>query len=458
MRSGWWLKATAETSQVVMSCRGVRPLALVVAMVASILPLLSACAATLERSARPSPAPPAILGQDWGRTTQVVERPEEAFASNDPQYLVPVGSGRSGHPTHFPGQAMMADVVRTSSGYVSVGYVYPGWHPIAWTSSDGEVWGLHRLGDTDFTFPVASAVDAGGHIVAVGRSGPKPIAWTSPDGATWAEHVVPTLGTDDLPERMTAVVAGPGGFLAGGSVGPETLGRHARFWRSTDGSAWTPVRDDASAFSDAEVRSIVRVASGYVAVGLLGEAVRPTGSVAWTSPDGEHWTRVDAPDLRTGRAVSLVVTPEGGLLAVGTGLDQEEALVWTSPDGHTWTRAPGEASRRHDGTIRMNDVTVIGDLFVAVGDYATLQYATMIVWTSSDGLHWEKAHEVPVFQQSEAYAVTSGPVPGPDGSPTTGLIAVGSFGNPDNYIPTVWLSPAHEAPRRRRRRPVIRRG
>ena len=83
-------------------------------------------------------------------------------------------------------------------------------------------------------------------------------------------------------------------------------------------------------------------APGYVAVGLTGEAVRPTGSVAWTSPDGEHWTRVEAPALKNGRAVSLVVTPQGGLLAVGAGLDQEEALVWTSPDGRTWTQVPGE--------------------------------------------------------------------------------------------------------------------
>jgi hypothetical protein len=385
----------------------------------------------------------AVLGQDWGRTTEVVERPEEAFASNDPRYLLPEGSGRSGHPTHFPGQAMMADVLRGPSGYVSVGTVYPGWHPVSWTSSDGEIWELHRFGTVDFTFPVASAMSADGLIVAVGRSGAKPIAWTSPDGATWTERLVPVLGTADERERMTAVVAGPDAFVAGGSVGPETLGRHARFWRSTDGSTWTPVADDANAFADAEVRSIVWTGSRYVAVGLLGDAFRPTGSVAWTSPDGEHWTLVDAPALKTGRTVSLVVTPQGGLLAVGAGLDQEEALVWRSPDGRSWTQVPGEASRRHAGTIRMNDVTVMNGLYVAVGDYAVLQYATMIVWTSTDGLHWEKAHEVPVFQQSEAYAVTSGPVPGPDGSPVPGLVAVGSYGNPDNYIPTVWLSPAH---------------
>lgn len=426
-----------------MSVRRLRPVVLATAVAASSLPLLWACGATLDRSAPPSPSAAAVLGQDWGRTTEVVERPEEAFASNDPEYLVPVGSGRSGHPTHFPGQAMMADVVRAAGGYVSVGSVYPGWHPVAWTSSDGEQWLLHRFGEVDFTFPVASAVGADGLIVAVGRSGAMPVAWTSTDGAAWTERTVPTLGTADERERMTAIVGGPGGFLAGGSVGPETLGRHARFWRSADGSTWTPVPDDPTAFADAEVRSIVRLGSGYVAVGLLGEAVKPTGSVAWTSPDGEHWTRVDAPALKTGRSVSVVVTPLGGLLAVGTGLDQEEAVVWTSPDGRTWTQVPGEESRRHDGTIRMNDVSVMDGLFVAVGDYATLQYATMIVWTSTDGLHWQKAHEVPVFQQSEAYAVTSGPVPGQDGSPVPGLVAVGSFGNPDNYIPTVWLSPAH---------------
>jgi photosystem II stability/assembly factor-like uncharacterized protein len=242
---------------------------------------------------------------------------------------------------------------------------------------------------------------------------------------------------------MTTVTAVADGFVAGGSVGPETLGRHARFWHSTDGSTWSPLPDDAAAFADAEVRSIVTFGSGLVAVGLLGTGVKPTGSVAWTSPDGERWTRVDAPDLRQGRAVSLVVGPDGGLVAVGADLGQTEALAWTSPDGRTWTRAPGEASRRYAGTIRMNDVTVAGGLLIAVGDYNSLQYATMIAWSSSDGIHWTKAVEVPVFQQSEPYGMAVGSVPSPDGTTIPGVVVVGSFGNPDDYIPTVWLSPSH---------------
>ena len=95
---------------------------------------------------------------------------------------------------------------------------------------------------------------------------------------------------------MTTVIAVPDGFLAGGSVGPETLARHARFWHSTDGLAWTAVADDATAFNDAEVLGIATFGQGFVAVGPTGEVT--TGSVAWTSPDGEHWTRIDAPDLR----------------------------------------------------------------------------------------------------------------------------------------------------------------
>ncbi len=336
----------------------------------------------------------------------------------------------------------MADIARAPAAYVSVGYVSPGWHPVAWTSPDGESWSVHRLGETGYTFVLAVAIGADGTIVAVGRSGPRPVAWTSRDGASWTEHPVPVLGTAGTAERMSAVVAAPGGFLAGGSIGPETGSRHARFWRSADGSAWNPVPDDAAGFADAEVRSIVRTATSYVAVGLRGTAGHPTGSVAWTSADGERWTRVDSADLRTGQTASLVVGPDGGLVAVGADLERREALVWTSPDGLTWTRAPGETSRRFGGFIQMTDVTLAGRTFIAVGQSSSLQRPTVMAWVSSDGIHWTAAPEVPAFEQSEAYGVAAGPVPSLDKTQSSGVVAVGAFGIPDDYIPTAWLSPA----------------
>ena len=379
-----------------------------------------------------TPSGPAVLGIDWGRAASV-GRPEEAFAAATPG---PPGASddeiRSGHPQHFPGQAIMADVARLPSGrLVSVGYVYPGWHPQAWTSDDVSTWTLQPMGTTEFTFPVALAVGKGG-VVAVGRSGSSPLAWTSPDGAAWASHPVRILGGGSVAERMTTVIAAPAGFVAGGSVGPELFERRARFWTSADGVAWQPVADDASAFANAEVRAIARFGDGYVAVGVVGTAQQITGSVAWTSPDGRAWTRVDAPDLGLGRTISVVVAPGGGLVAVGSDLNEHEALAWTSPDGRSWTIAPGEASRQYHGKIRFTDATVVDGELLGIGNYVGLQRGTAISWVSTDGRAWQKSRSAPVMEGGELYAVVpAGP----------GAVAVGSFDAPDNYIPTVWFSP-----------------
>jgi len=288
------------------------------------------------------------------------------------------------------------------------------------------------MGTTEFTFPVALAVGPTGTIVAVGRTGTAPIAWTSSDGRTWTPHAVPVLGDGAIAERMTTVVATPDGFLAGGSIGPELFDRRARFWRSSDGATWSPVADDATTFADSEVRAIAPVAGGYVAVGLVGSVQRITGSVAWTSPDGRSWTRIDAADLGRGRAVALSAAPFGGVVAVGSDLEEHEAYAWLSPDGRSWTLAPGEPSRQYPGKVRMTDVTVVGAELIGVGNYVGLQRGTASSWVSSDGVHWQQARSAAVQEQGEFYAVTPG---GP------GIVTVGSYGAPDDYIPTVWLSP-----------------
>ena len=385
----------------------------------------------------PSIAGAPVLGIDWGRADDVA-RPEEAFALPSPgqSFAFSLGGNRSGHPLHFPGQAMMADVVVLPSGRLAaVGYVYPGWHPTSWTSDDGgRTWALQPIADTEFTFPVAMAVGADGDLVAVGRSGSVPLAWTSADGTAWEPHRVATTGDGSVPERMTAVAAAPdGGFVAGGSVGPELFERHARFWRSADGVEWEPVADDVDAFADAEVRAIIRFGDEYVATGVTGSVQDITGSVSWTSPDGVTWTRVDDPALTAGRAVALAEAPTGGLVAVGSDRTEDEALAWVSPDGRSWTLAPSEPSRQFHGKVRMTDVTVVGDELIAVGNYVGLQRGTATSWVSRDGLSWEKANDAPVQQQAELYAVVpAGP----------GVVSVGSFGAPDDYIPIVLLSPA----------------
>ena len=371
------------------------------------------------------PSGPPLLGIDWARATSV-EAPKNY--PEDPTY-------NGVHPMlRIPGQAMVVDVTALAAGgFVAVGYVPPDWIPAAWTSSDGLTWSLHFMGTTTFTFPVSVAVGADGTAVAVGRSGTLPVAWTSADGVAWTEHVVPVLGGDGVAERMTTIVAGKGRYLAGGSVGPELFERHARFWTSSDGATWKPIPDDPAAFANAEVRSITTVGDGFVAVGVVGTAQKPSGAVAWTSPDGSSWTRVDDPSFADGIAVSVVPAPFGGLVAVGSDVARRDAVAWTSPDGRRWTRAPNEASREHSGGFAwMTDVVAIGDAVIGIGDYQGLQRGTATSWVSRDGLAWAQSRSAPVQEQGEFYAITPG---GP------GAIVVGSFGAPDSYVPTVWLSP-----------------
>jgi hypothetical protein len=393
----------------------------------AIATLAVAIAACNSHSPTTKPSAPAVLGIDWGRAASV-ERPANYEETVSPSYV-----GK--HPIlRIQGQATPIDLTALpGGGFVAVGYAPPDWVPFAWTSADGDRWAIHPMGSTEFTFPVAVATGGDGMVVAVGRSGREPVAWTTVDGVTWDRHGVAILGDDGVPERMTAVAAGPNGFIAGGSVGPELAERHARFWQSADGVTWEPAADDTAVFHDAEVRSIVPFQGGYLAVGVVGTVQDPPGSVAWISLEGSVWKRIDDTAFDGGVAVSVAVAPWGGLVAVGSTVDRRNAVVWTSADGLAWTRAPDEASRQHSGGFAwMTDVVAIGDLAIAVGDVQGLQRGTAESWISRDGRTWTMSNSAPVQEGAEFYAIIPG---GP------GALAVGAFGAPDSYVPEVWVTP-----------------
>lgn len=393
-------------------------------MIATIVGVALGCDSTAP-SAQPSGTP--VLGMDWGRAASV-ERPANYQETVSPSY-------QGVHPIlRFAGQAMMTDVMGLpEGGFVATGYVPPDWQPVSWTSADGATWSLHSMGTTEFTFPVALASGADGTVVAVGHSGGEPVAWTSVDGVAWQRQAIPVFGDGGIAERVMTVAAGPQGYVAAGSVGPELLDRHARFWTSADGIEWQPVPDDPVAFANAEVRAVTAFQDGFVAVGVLGTMQDRTGAVAWTSPDGVTWTRADDPAFDGGIAIAVVAAPFGGLVAVGSDLDRREAVAWTSPDGRSWTRAPGEPSRQYPGGyVWMTDVVAIGDAVIGIGEHQGLQRGTATSWISSDGRTWERARTAPVQEQGEFYAITPG---GP------GAIVVGSYGAPDSYLPTVWVTP-----------------
>jgi hypothetical protein len=335
------------------------------------------------------------------------------------------------HPGHFEGQAYMAAVARTPVGFVAVGYEWPGWHALSWRSADGSTWLLTDLGEGDGTF--MNAVAAGPSVlVAVGRDENAAAVWTSADdGACWTRARSPSF-EDPAHLRMDAVVAVPGGFLAGGSSGPDIGRRTARLWSSPDGRSWAPLSlPDAT---DARVTGIASAAGRTVVVGTRGTEREPGGSIVWVSDDGRTWRAVpSAPDLAAGLMVA-VAADGPGFVAVGTDGEQYQAIAWRGPDGMRWERISSPTFVYHDQKVRMTAVVAGPAGLVAVGNYLFgMQYGFARVWTASPaGDDWSVAPEVPSFGQGEMLGVAAD---------ARRVVAVGTFGAPDNYVPTVWVSP-----------------
>jgi hypothetical protein len=385
-----------------------------------------------EPSAAPTPEPTThVLGLDWGKADVVEAPPGDALATTTP-YKFP---GSLGHPQHYQGgQADLLDVASTRHGLVAVGFLDKDISADAWLSADGRTWA--RILD----FPAgegsqAVAVTDGPHgIVAVGRAGTHAASWRSDDGQTWEPAADGPALHAATQIQMTAVTGTADGYAAVGYLGSLAGPIEARFWWSPDGRDWTLVGTDADVEASRAVAIVAAPDGGLVAVGATGDAKNADGSAAWTSPDGQSWTRVSSDALRDGVVRGITAAPGVGFLAVGSDASSTRAMVWRSPDGRTWEVAPDAASLDNFGLkIEMDDVAWDGTRFLAGGHrlFGT-QFPTGLLWVSSDGLSWERANESAALSQGRISGVTAG---GP------GLVAVGTYGSPDFAIPTVWLSP-----------------
>ena len=376
------------------------------------------------------PGPP---GLDWAVAAEI-ERPEGMSA--EPPSIPPVGTGGGlGHPGHFSGQGNPFDVARIGDRLVAPGYTFPGFHAVTWSSTDREHWSLAELplGQTD-AFGLAIAPGARGVSVIVGRIGNAAAAWSSTDGVSWQPADGGSAFVETPETRMTTVVATPAGFVAGGWAGVTNQPGRARFWTSQDGRSWFRVAD-GPALADGRVASIAMTASGLVAVGTTGPVGHATGSAVWRSSDGKAWVRVAGSAALAAGAMAGVTAGGPGLVAVGANLDSTKALVWVSKDGQDWSLALDQETLTYHGLrITMADVTAGPDgTLVAVGHFLFgAQYGQGTTWTSRDGSTWTRAPDLAAFGQGEPGAVIA------DGP---GYVAVGTVGAPDNYIPTVWLSP-----------------
>jgi len=211
---------------------------------------------------------------------------------------------------------------------------------------------------------------------------------------------------------MTAVAVGDSNLTAGGVVylaNAETT--DAAVWISHDGREWMRVEDEAGVFGDAVsatgepgdqvINDVADGSLGVIAVGSDGLLFEHDGAI-WVSNDGSVWERLphDA-DVFGGDGDqfmhSVIQTPG---LAIVVGESADEAAAWVSKDGRQWARAEVNDESVAAGVEPsvMNDVTVAGDVFVAVGS-AGIDLGPA-VWLSADGVTWDRLLDSMTGKQS----------------------------------------------------------
>jgi len=300
-------------------------------------------------------------------------------------------------------------------GLVVVGtdlHVSYGTEPRIWTSADGRQWRRSDLdplvfGDSPGDQLELKSVAAGGPGVVVvgsgGESGHGPV-WTSPDGFVWS-IAEGEFSSDDSPKLTSVVAGGPGLVAVGQVIGGD--GVDAAVWTSVDGLWWSRVPHDPMVFGGPGRQTMTSVTTGgpgLVAVGYEDRGDDAEVAVIWTSTDGRSWSRVPHDETVFGGPNGLranSVTAGGpGVLAVGFEHGQNlsepiTGVVWTSPDGVAWQRLPSDAEAVFTEAILGGVIPYGSGLIVVGGTRSDLKGG---VWASPDGLRWCRVpHNEAVF-------------------------------------------------------------
>ena len=256
----------------------------------------------------------------------------------------------------------------------------------------------------------------------------------SADGISWRLHRI--ANSDASP---VALASGPRGVIAVAGTTPV--------WLSTDGSSWKTIRtaivnERASPVGFEEtVRAVVSTDSGWLAVGRQDPVCQidcfldPTVARVWTSTDATTWKPIHAANF-DGAGMNAVTRLGSGFVAGG--LAAGRAVIWTSSDGVTWDRVADDpmfhpsAAATESPWIHVTGVAANNGVVVAIGMEGPTGDdggASVRAWWSDDGRTWSAATG-DRFAGGQAFAVASTP---------SGFIATGPSG-PDSCEGGIWES------------------
>jgi hypothetical protein len=172
-------------------------------------------------------------------------------------------------------------------------------------------------------------------------------------------------------------------------------------WSSPDGKAWDLVTREAPwKHSDLPMSVVFKdrmwLMGGWYNGRLPGHGA---SNEVWSSGDGRTWERVTDHAGWSPRLAGGTVTFQGRLWVLGGTEDyyfgDNASLrndVWSSADGRQWRRelanAPWSPRAYHAAVVHDGKVWVLGG-----GNYVPRYDAQNDVWSSPDGVHWERVTE-----------------------------------------------------------------
>ncbi|WP_108125826.1 kelch repeat-containing protein [Saccharospirillum mangrovi] len=261
-----------------------------------------------------------------------------------------------------------------------------------WTF-DGTTWQAVRTDGASNGFPARGAHQAvayDGRLWVIGGNTAKSPAnndiWSSDDGITWRPDTEHAEFSARIHHRVMAYNDGSGEQLW--LVGGQTLFGHKNdVWSSRDGIHWTQRQVDA----DFPPRNNHALAVFQQQLWLVGGFANNDLNDVWSTQNGEDWQQRTAEAPFSGRQGHQTVVFDHRLWVIGgneggTNLPSYQNDLWSSSDGLHWQR-----HLRHAAFTGRSghQVVAFNQRLWLVGGQDRYGYQSD-VWSSADGLHWER--------------------------------------------------------------------
>ena len=211
---------------------------------------------------------------------------------------------------------------------------------------------------------------AGGYVTADG--GTRPGLWTSADARAWSQVPLAPVSAYGPTQLLASVSCGGPAVAAIGSTSGGVHGNaRVSTWAGAPGGSLTEQAAPFELFGGPDAIGVGKLAAtlpgapGFLIVGAWRDANGQAGAAVWVSgADGRTFRLVNADselesDARGATEAHDAVAGPGGFTLVGSvgtpgsRVNARDPAVWTSTDGLTWQRAPVPAAAENEELQRV---------------------------------------------------------------------------------------------------------